>query len=60
MSDAPICVTQMISAGVIKSMTNYANMEKLKKTAVQVCLAAGLHLHMPHSVASWHMSIRLL
>ena len=33
----PQCVlSQMISPDVIKSMTNYANMEKLKKTAVQV------------------------
>jgi len=29
-------VQQMISSDVIKSMTQYANMEKLKKTAVQV------------------------
>ena len=35
----PCVSTQMISADVIKSMSAYANMEHLKKTAVQVCLA---------------------
>ena len=34
-----LCVsTQIISDEVIKSMTDYANMEHLKKTAIQVYL----------------------
>ena len=55
-SDAPVCATQIISDDVIKAMTKYANMEKLKKTAVQVCLA-GAHsrpaLLRPHSDMSF-------
>ena len=33
---AHMCSTQMIHTDVIKSMSAYANMENLKKTAVQV------------------------
>ena len=38
MSCSHLCSTQMIHTDVIKSMSAYANMENLKKTAVQVYL----------------------